>query len=228
MKTPPAIPTPITSQTRIAPSTLVISSLFPCEPVLERREREVRVVGRPVHFARQVDRGRRTVDQRREVGADRRRELGEVSEVRRDVGEVLDRVGVITLAQERADDPVAIPWELVEVASALADRAAEIREVAVLVPAVNRMVPADEVEQLVAGRELDLAQPLVRLDPRGELDLIAVRIEPSAASGVRADDPAASAEGPNVVREPLKGTLDENVAGSHVQVDLAPREGTPE
>ena len=67
--------------------------------------------------------------------------------------------------------------------SAVAHRAAEVGKVAVLVPAVNGVVPTDEVEQLVARGELDLAQPLVRLDARRELDLVAVRIEAAAGIG---------------------------------------------
>ena len=57
---------------------------------------------------------------------------------------------MIALAQERADDPVAVARELVEVWPAVADGAAEGREVSILIPAVDGMVPTDEVEQLVA------------------------------------------------------------------------------
>ena len=64
--------------------------------------------------------------------------------------------------------------------AAVPDRPAQVREAQVLVAAVHRMVPADEVEQLVARGELDLPQPFIRLYARGELDLVPVGIEPAA------------------------------------------------
>src|SRR5712692_9365516 len=87
------------------------------------------------------------------------------------------------------------------------------------------MVPADEVEQLVAGGELDLPKPLEGLDAGGELDLVAVRIEPTARARVRPDDPAAPAEQPHVVRETAQGALDEDVSGRHIQVQLLAPQG---
>src|SRR4026209_2313474 len=133
MNTPAAIPTPIASPTRARPSTLVSGSLVPGEPSLELREGEVLLVHRPVGFAREVDGGRSSVDQRREVRAYRWRQLRGVTEVGRDVGEVLDRIRVIALAQERAGDPGAVPRELREVGSTVANGATEVGEVAVLV-----------------------------------------------------------------------------------------------
>src|SRR5687767_12415794 len=131
-------------------------SVFPREPALEGSQLEELIVHRPVRLAPEVDRGRGPIDERCEVRSDRRRELGGVAEGRRDVGEVLDRVRVIALAQERTDDPVSIPRKCRKLRSAVTDRSAQIREVAVLVAAIFGMVPADEVEELVASRELDL------------------------------------------------------------------------
>src|SRR5438093_13490296 len=87
------------------------------------------------------------------------------------------------------------------------------------------MVPADEVEQLVAGRELDLTQPLVRLDTRRQLDLVAVGIEPAASARVRPDDPAMPAERPHVVRETAQGAFDQDLSRCYVEVQLPAPEG---
>src|SRR6267142_2241922 len=100
-----------TAVTMSAPSMLVSASLVPREPTLEGREREVLGVHRPIGLAGQVDRRRCPVDKWREVRADRRRQLRRIAEVGRDVGEVLDGIGVIALAQERARDPLVISRE---------------------------------------------------------------------------------------------------------------------
>ena len=196
-------------------------SVVPREPALERGQLEVPIVHRPVGLAPEVDRGHRSVDQRCEVRSDRRRELGGVAEVRRDVGEVLDRVRVISLAQERANDPVSIARKGPKLRSAVTHRAAQVREVAVLVAAVFGMVPADEVEQLVAGRELDLPKSLVGLDAGSELDLVAIRIEAAAAPGVRPNDPAAPTECPNLFGEAAEGALDQHIPWCHIQISPA-------
>src|SRR5437773_5622852 len=96
-KTPPAIPTPIASQMRIAPS-MDIDSFSAGKPPLERLELALLPRERPRRTARHVVLRRRSVDERREMRADRRWQLRDVSEVRRDVGEVLHRIGVIALA----------------------------------------------------------------------------------------------------------------------------------
>src|SRR5258706_5662990 len=100
MNTPAAIPMPIASHTRIAPSMLVSASLVSREPALERREREVIDAHRPAGLAREVDGQRRTVDQGREVRADRRWQLRGVPKVCRNVGAVFGRIRVVALAQE--------------------------------------------------------------------------------------------------------------------------------
>jgi hypothetical protein len=76
----------------------------------------------------------------------------------------------------------------------------------------------------VAGGQLDLPETLVGLDAGGELDLVAVRVEPAATARVRADDPAAPPESADVVRESSESSLDQNIPGRHVQVDPAPPE----
>ncbi len=108
---------------------------------------------------------------------------------------------MIPLAQERAHDPIAVTRVRGEMRAAVADRPPEVREVAVLVPAIERMVPAHEMEQLVAGRKLDLPQPFIGLDAGRELDLVAIGIEAASASRIRPDDPAAAAQRTDVVGE---------------------------
>src|SRR6266545_2635666 len=99
MKTPAATPIPIASHTRIATSTDT-ASFSPGEPALEVRELEIRRRDRPVRSVREVVWKGRAVDERREVRADRRRELARVAEVRRDVGEVLHRIRMVALSEE--------------------------------------------------------------------------------------------------------------------------------
>src|SRR5258706_15995338 len=70
MNTPPAIPTPIASQMRIAIST-DIRSFSPREPALECRERDVGRRDRPVRRTREVVRERRPGDEGREMRPDR-------------------------------------------------------------------------------------------------------------------------------------------------------------
>ncbi len=110
----------------------------------------------------------------------------------------------------------------------VADRAAEVREASVLVLPVHRVVPADEVEELVARGELDLAQSLICLDSRRELDLIAVGIEPAAVSGVGPDDPATPAQRPHVLGKPAQRALDQDVSGRHIDVHLPAPERPPD
>src|SRR2546425_1428569 len=160
----------------------------------------------------------RAIDERREVGRDRRRELVRVAEVRGDVGEVLDDVRVVALPQERAGHPIAIARERVDQRAALGDDASQACEAAALVGAVAGMVPAHEVEELVACRETHLPQALVRLDPRGEPDLVAVGPEAAAAPRVVAVERAARAERPHLGREPLEGALDEPWPGRDIQI----------
>jgi hypothetical protein len=203
-------------------------SVFPRKPPLERRKPEELIVAGPVGLALEVDSGRGSVDQWREVCPDRRRQLRGVAEFRRDVGEVLDWVRVIALTQEGTDDPFSIAGERRQLRSAALDRAAQIREVTVFVAAIHRVVPADKVEQLVAGGQLDLTQSLIRLDPGGKLDLVAIRIETSAATGVGPDDPTAAAECLDLFRKAAQGPLHQNIAGCHVQVGLSTPKRPPE
>src|SRR5258706_15280908 len=70
MNTPPAIPTPIASHTRIAIST-DMRSFSSREPALEGLERDIGRHDRPIRRAREVVRERRPGDEWREVRADR-------------------------------------------------------------------------------------------------------------------------------------------------------------
>ena len=140
---------------------------------------------------------------------DARRQLADVAKVGRDVREVLHRIRVIALAQERALHPIPIPRKPVERVAALPHRSSQVRKAPILIRAVPGVVPADVVEELVAARELDLPQPLVRLDARGELDLVAVGVEAAAVARVRPDDAAPPAERAHVLRKAGKRTLDE-------------------
>src|SRR5207253_10714754 len=94
----------------------------------------------------------------------------------------------------------------------------EVREILVLVRAVTRIVPADIVEELVAGGELHLAQALVRLDASGELDLVAVRVIAPAAARVETDDPATLAQRPDLLRESTERATRELVARGDIHV----------
>src|SRR2546425_4691431 len=173
-----------------------VTALGRRERALERGEVVVAVRERGVELGGKW----RAIDERREVGRERRRELVGVAEVRGDVGEVLDDVRVVALPQEGAAHPIAIARERVDQRAALGDDAAQACEAAALVGAVTRMVPAHEVEELVARRKTHLPQALVRLDPRREPDLVAVRPEYAAAPRVVAVELAARAERPPVGR----------------------------
>src|SRR5439155_520555 len=130
-----------------------------CERALKIREL-VRLVG---EIAVELQREGRAVDERAEVCRDRRRELGRVAEVRRNVGEVLDDVRVIALPEERAGHPLVIARVIARHQLTFRDHASQTGEAAVFVGAVTRMVPAHEVEQLMAGREPYLTQAFVGL-----------------------------------------------------------------
>src|SRR5205823_13423985 len=119
-------------------------------------------------------------DERREMRSDRGRQLGGVAKVRRDVREVLHHVGVGPLPEERTGDPSVVTGIPARDRPALRDGPAEPRESAVLVGAVAGMVPAAEVEELVARRETHLPQSFVRLDPGREPDLVPVGPVPAA------------------------------------------------
>src|SRR5205823_13415676 len=106
-KTPAVIPMPIASQMRIATSTDT-RSCSAGEPTLERRQPELAVCEAPRRGCRHVVGGGRSVDERREARADRRRQLCGIAEIRRYVGEVLDRILVVALSGVAPRHPVAI------------------------------------------------------------------------------------------------------------------------
>src|SRR2546423_15424087 len=122
---------------------------------------------------------------------DERRKLRGVTEIRWDVGEVLDDVRVIALAQKGGSDPAAITRMVLDHGPAVGDGLAEAREAAILVGPVSRVIPADEVKELVAGREPHLPQALIRLDTGREPDLVAIWPVAATAPGVLPDERAA-------------------------------------
>src|SRR5438132_12756320 len=92
---------------------------------------------------------------------------------------------------------------------AVRDGLAQARETTVLVGAIPRMVPADEVKKLVARREPHLSQALVGFHAGRQPDLIAIRPVPAAATRVVAIKRTTSAEGANLGGEACEGALDE-------------------
>src|SRR6185436_16382079 len=96
----------------------------------------------------------------------------------------------------------------------------QTREAAVLVDAVPRMVPANEVEKLVTSRELHLPQALVCLDAGREPDLVAIRPVPATSARAVAKERTARAERADFRGEALERALDEERAGRHIQVRL--------
>ena len=124
------------------------------------------------------------------------------------------------LAQEGSGHPRRVARERIEKPPALEHRAPQVGKPLVLIRAVARVVPADEVEQLVARGQLDLAQALVGLDPRRQLDLVAIGVEPAAIPRVGADDRAAAPERLDVIRKIREGALDEQRPGCDIHEDV--------
>src|SRR6266850_523106 len=203
--TPAVIPMPIASQIRIA-SSIDTRSLPSREPALECRELDIIARDGPVRPRREVVGQRRAIDERREVRADRRRQLARVAEVRGDVGEVLDRIGVVALFEEGAGHPAVVPREPRQEFPAVADGAPQVREVLILVGPVARLVPADVVKELVT---------------RGELDLVTVVVVAAPVARLRAEDPAPLAERADIVREPRQRAPRQLVPRGHVHIRLA-------
>src|SRR6266850_1453135 len=218
--TPAVIPMPIASQIRIA-SSIDTRSLPSREPALECRELDIIPRDGPVRPRREVVGQRRAIDERREVRADRRRQLARVAEVRGDVGEVLDRIGMVALFEEGAGHPAVVPREPRQEFPAVADGAPQVRKVLILIGPVARLVPADVVKELVTRGELDLMQALVGLDSSGELDLVTVVVVAAPVARLRAEDPAPLAERADIVGEPRQRAPRQLVPRGHVHIRLA-------
>src|SRR5438067_1766868 len=210
---------PIASQMRIATSTDT-RSCSAGEPALERRQPELVVCEAPRRGCRHVVGGGRSVDERREVRADRRRQLRGIAEIRRYVGEVLDRIRVVALSEEGPRHPVAISGKSPQRVTALAHRLAQVRELLIFVGTVSGFVPADVMEELVTCGELDLGETLIGFDAGGELDLVAVGVEAAACASVETDDAAPFAEPAHVRGKAAQRATREIVTGRHI--DVAP------
>src|SRR5437762_13659753 len=101
---------------------------------------------------------------------------------------------------------------------AVGDGLAEAREAAILIGAVSRVVPADEVKELVAGRGPHLPQALVRLDTGREPDLVAIGpVAPTAASVVPKERTAPT-ESAHIRGKAFERALDEERTGRDVQI----------
>src|SRR5881296_4250883 len=82
------------------------------------------------------------------------------------------------------------------------------------------MVPADEVEELVARREQHLPQPLVRLDAGREPDLVSIGKVPASAAPVVTEERTARAERAHLGGKAFERALDEERSGCDVEVRL--------
>src|SRR5947207_7307040 len=120
--------------------------------------------------------------------------------------------------------PAQVPWIVLAHGTAVGDDFAQPCEAAVLLGAIPRVVPADEVEQLVACGEPHLAQALVRLNAGRKPDLVSIRPVPAPAASVVPKERTARAKPAHLGGEALERAIDEERSGRDVEIGL----GAPE
>ena len=109
---------------------------------------------------------------------------------------------------------------VVDGGSAFLHGAAKGHKTAVLVRTVARVVPADEVEELVACREPDLAKAFVRLDARRQPDLISVRPISAPTARVVAIERTPVTEALDLLGKAGERVPDEEWARRHIQIGV--------